>query len=400
MRLSEYAVGAVLGVVLAILMLTTKLTLLSIIGISLTTLSGLATWVYFSMARKTKRLIDSGDYKTNRAEDVTHENRPPPAVLDPGIAYLMDQGFRRLGEEATITAEGNEMGREWMYLSADGEIIANLVPVRAIIGGVMFCFQTIFPDYAWLLTFYPARFPMHEAITLPDFRMKHTDLGLQEALDLHRAELADFRQQHGTPIPVNAIADSIKFADGLRDRHMHLVMRRGVLMSKAGAYVWSAATVIALIGALLSNPAPALAILLYILSISGLCIYVSYIIPMYSQTARLFQLVVVLSWLLIPISMLWPPFILGHMLLLASMLVMFHRMTPASIKAFSEELKTTKTGIDWQVDPSETYVSPGAVPAVAPHEVAQPKAAPPAEEPDPIQWQIAPPDQIIRRRDD
>jgi hypothetical protein len=354
MRLIQHGLVIGVGTVLVILVFTGKLSWLGFAGVLLTLTSTMATWFFLSAAKKTKKAFDQGDYKTNRGVDVTAANREPPPVIHPSILALTDLGFRRLGEEATVSAEGKELGSEWALISSDGQVLAGLVPGRGMPGGLLAGFQTNFPDYASLVTMYPSGFPLGETITLPDFRLRHTRRSLLDAYELHRAELADFAQQHGEPMHIRRLADALAFEPIYRERYMGLTLRRGAQIGALQPYFWGSGVPLFLVGTLLSSVAPALAILIFVLGFSVVCLYLSYMVPAYPRPALWFRLAVVLALALLPLSFMWHPFVLAHIALLSLLLIVLNRYLPAEARALADEIQAGKTDADWQVGPPGT----------------------------------------------
>jgi hypothetical protein len=340
---------AVVIVVLAVVIVKSGLSLLLAMGTILTVAFAMAVWSSLSMARKTEKAVDTGDHKTNRAVDVTPENRVPPMVLRPAILALNDLGFRRLGEEATVAAGGKELACTWVFVSVDAQVVASLVPVRAIWGGLLAGFTTRFPHPAWLITYYPSGFPHAETITRPDLRTRHTRRSLPDAYALHRAELADFARQHGEPSRIHTMADHLAFEPVFRERHMELVLRRGDRLQMLQPYIWGGAAALFLLGTALSSVAPGLAITIFVLGISAILLCFSYLVPVPPRAARLFRLAIVLSLVLLPVSLMWHGFIAVHFLLLALLLAIFARFISADVKAFTAEIQSGKKDVDWQV---------------------------------------------------
>jgi hypothetical protein len=354
MRLIQHGLVIGVGTVLVILLFAGKLSWLGFAGILLTLTATMATWFFLSAAKKTQKAFDQGDYKTNRGVDVTAENREPPPVLHPSILALSDWGFHRLGEEATVSAEGKELGSEWVLISSDERILASLVPGRSLPGGVLAGFQTNFPDYASLVTMYPSGFPLGETITLPDFRLRHTRRSLQDAYEMHRAELANFAQQHGEPLHIRTLADALAFEPIYRERYMGLTLRRGMQINALQPYFWGSGVPLFLVGTLLSSSAPALAIILFVLGFSVVCLYLSYLVPTYPRPALWFRLAVVLALALLPLSFMWHPFVLAHIALLSLLLIALNRYLPAEARALVNEIEAGKTDVNWQVGPPGT----------------------------------------------
>jgi hypothetical protein len=336
-------------IVLGVVIVTSGLSLLLAMGAILTAAFAVGVWSSVSMARKTEKAVDIGDYKTNRAVDVTPENRVPPMVLRPAILTLNDLGFRRLGEEATVTVDGKEIGCEWVFVSVDAQVVASLVPSRGIWGGLLAGFTTRFPHPAWLLTYCPSGFPLAETITRPDLRTRHTRRSLPEAYALHRAELADFARQHGEPLPMHTMADNLALEPVFRERHMALVLRRADRLRMLQPYILGGAAVLFLVGTVLSSVAPGLTITIFVLGISAILLYFSYLIPVPPRAARLSRWTVVLSLVLLPISLVQHEFVVLHLLLLALLLTVLTRRISASATAFTAEIRSGEEGVDWQV---------------------------------------------------
>jgi hypothetical protein len=350
MRLIGKAGPWVVLAVLSTLLRAYNLTWLLGAGVILTTVSTLTMWIMLDVRQRTNVMFDIGDYKTNRSVDVTSENREPPPVLRPGILALNDLGFRRLGEEITVTADGRELGTEWVFVNEDGQILASILPSRTAVGGLRGGFQTIFPDYAYLLTYFPSGFPMGETISLPDFRFRHTRQSLQEAYKLHCNELPDFAQQHVRPVQHHNMADYLAFAPILRQRYTGIILRRGLLVKKLQQYLALGATLLFLIGTLLSNIVPAAAILIFVLGFSSVRLYYSYMTPAPPRAGQLFRVAIALALLLLPLCFVWHGFVLIHNFLLVVLLSIFNRFVPANAKAFAKEIEAGKTDISLQVD--------------------------------------------------
>lgn len=339
-----------LAVVLVVLINTGTLSLLNTAGTILTASLAIVTLTARSVRQKSRKVFDAGDYKTNRSADVTSENRVPPAVLRPGILTLNELGFCRLGEETTVTADGKELGCEWIFISADRQVVAGLLPDRMRVGGFLAGFQTIFPDYAWLLTFYPTGFPRDITITRPDFRFRHNHSSVQDAYNSHRAELSDFAQQHGTPALLPTMADYLAFAPIFRERYMGLILQWPLRLTMLSSHVYSGFTMLFLIGTLLSGIAPALAILIFVLGFSALGLYQSYMVPAHPHAARLYRVAIALALLLLPLCYVWHGVVLAHNLLLALLMSTFHRYIPASARTLTAEIQAGREDINWQIE--------------------------------------------------
>jgi hypothetical protein len=341
------ALGAVLLVFFFTLDLSLNLSVLLVVGMALTISFTLAAGLAFWWIQKVKKMHGGMfDFETHYSVDVTGENRVPPPVLRPGIRALNELGFRSLGEEATFMGNDQELGCTWIFISEDKQIAAELVPVRAQLGGFMVSFSSVFPDYAWLFTLFPSGFPQGETIMLPDLRVRHTQLSLKDAYALHITELADFVQQHGTPIEQHTIADRLALEPIFRERHARMYLRRGNLLFKLQPYIWSGSALLFLIGTLVSGVAPALAVMIFVFGLSAVGLFFSYLIPVHPRAARWFRLGTVLALVLLPLSLMWPPFVAVHLLVLALLLVAFTSYIPAEQKALFDELQSDD--VDWQ----------------------------------------------------
>ncbi len=273
------------------------------IGLVTTITMGVLTLTIYWKINSEKRWVDADGNSTKRALDVTSEQRESPKVIRPGIERLSNLGFRRLGELATVTTEGKEVGCEWVFIDADGEIIVNLAPMWDFSGKVMFGFQTIFPDYARLITCYPSRFPYNDELALPDLRTRHTAQSIEHSYNLHRTELENFRQAHGSPAEINSMADVAALDSGLRKRHWKMITRRLHLINRVTLYLSFGFTLISLFAALVSAVAPALAITIYALEYSTYMMYISFVLPSSPSRARLFRIYIgLLLLLLLPLS--------------------------------------------------------------------------------------------------
>ena len=334
-----------IAAILAILVITADLSLATVGGVVLTVALVLSTLLYFSMNAKSKKVFDRGDAQTNRSVDVSAENRVPPPALGLAIVTLIDLGFRRLGEEATVRADGSELGCEWVFIGADGHTLANLCPVRAMPDGYLSSFQSIYPGADWLLTYYPSGFPMGETITEPGLRMRHTRESLLAAFDLHQRELQNAVQP---PVEIREMADYMAYIPAFRERHLARTLRRGEQIVAFMPYFWAGAALVALLGTALSFAAPRVAAVLFTLGLSGAAFFMSYLIASYPRPVRLYRLGIALLLLLLPLDYLWPIFSLVHLALLAGLLLLFIHFMPREAKALADEIQAGKTDIDWQ----------------------------------------------------
>ncbi len=349
MRLIRLVAGVGVGLFLAILVLSVDLSHLYAAGIIFTIMAVLGTWILFVSWRKTDQALNVKSSRTLQHVDITHENQEPPAVLHPTIQTLHDMGFRRLGEEVALRTDDSELARSWVFVDSDEQVTATLVPLRGMQGGVMAQFQTVFPGPAWLRTIYPSGFPYGETITLPDFWVRNTRRSLVDAHDLHRAEMASFGQQHGEPVRMHTVAETLSYGPIFRERHLERFLRRNLLIPRLSLYFLGGMTVLFIIGTVVSGIVPALAILIFVLGFSALFLFQSFMVPTRPRVDWAYRSMIGLSLLLLPLSFMWHLFVLIHFMLLAILMIVVFSLVSTELKTLTKEIESGQTDINWQV---------------------------------------------------
>jgi hypothetical protein len=155
--------------------------------------------------------------KNRRGQDISHLNLPPIPELAPIVGTLEKIGFQRLGEFEVVMPL-NQVGREWIFTSADYLTCAEAVSTN----NGMILFTSTYRDGAVLETGYP----MGENISTPDFQSHTITSGIQQAYDYHRAQLPVLGIMHGAPLRIENM-DVYMSQDGeYRRRHAPLKFRR------------------------------------------------------------------------------------------------------------------------------------------------------------------------------
>jgi hypothetical protein len=175
-------------------------------------------------------------------------------------------------------------------------------------------------------------------------------LRLLDAYQLHRTELTDFSRTQGSPLEVHTMATYLAFGPLFRERHIDIILRRGLQIQLSQPYFWTGSTILFLIGTLLSGVAPGMAILIFVLGFSTVGFYLTLVVQARPRVALACQVVIVLLLVLLPLDFTHHKLVLLHVGMIGVLLLLFNHYLPANTKAFVEEIKSAETKVDRQVE--------------------------------------------------
>ena len=156
--------------------------------------------------------------RTRRMADAGPLEIPPPAPVALRIAEIMALGFTRIGERF-LQLPATPIRYEWVLGEASGETYVSLVP--STIGGCLVSFYSSFEDSTWVQT----NFPRGAVVQRPTFFATFVATSLQDAINLHRAEVARLVAEHGSPRQIRTMADTLRMDADYRTHHGGVTLR-------------------------------------------------------------------------------------------------------------------------------------------------------------------------------
>jgi hypothetical protein len=333
----------IMALLIMILIRTLDASPLVVVGLFMTVTLTIMAFIMESASAKMSEAVDIGDVTTNQDIDISDQQRPLPAVLNPFVQSLINLGFRRLGEVAVYTVKGRKIGTEWDYVSADGKMVASVVPCVGCVDGAMLQFTSQFVGNAWLLTTYPSGFPKGETINLPDFRFHHVRTSLPDAYQHHRQQMDDFAKTRGAPLTIYVLQDYLATSPIFRKRYGKLTLRRLEFINKYQSTLLGVLALLTLIITLVGSPAPEIALAAIVALFSLYCLLLSWLIPAHPRGSRLLRLGIFLLFGLIPIIFIFPWIVFGHLFCLGTLLLIHQHFIPAELRALAKELDSDES---------------------------------------------------------
>lgn len=333
-----YAFYGVMVLLFAAMLLAASGSLLFLVGLVTTVVLAGATAMMLLAIVRSEGVFDHGDPRTNLDVDVSGEGRRPPDALHEPGEILAGWGFRRLGESATVTAEGKELGVEWTFVSADERVIAAMVPSPTARSGVLAGFTTIFPDYTWAITMFPVVNRLEETINGPGLYLHHVDEDLPATYQHHRELVQALTGAHGQPRTFATLDAYLHTAPVFRERYVMRMLSRGQQISWLQPVVAVSITLLTGIVTIAARGAPEVGLSLIVVFVSILVFFLSSLLPVQPGIATRLRWLVVLMLGLIPLIFVVPEIAVVHLLGLTVIINRQSRYIVPSAKALSDEI--------------------------------------------------------------
>lgn len=146
-------------------------------------------------------------------EDISYERRVVPIIARPLAERIQHLGFLNWGE-TSFSFEGfpTKPIIVWLFLNSEGTTYASLVLEKST---PIVVFTSVFPDYAHLVTVYPKG----SNIGQPHFRCILVTHSVEKAYEVHLSELPMMTDEHGNPLHMSSVADSIEWEAVFSNRY-------------------------------------------------------------------------------------------------------------------------------------------------------------------------------------
>lgn len=146
-------------------------------------------------------------------EDVSYQHRAIPDKARPLAERIQHLGFLNWGE-TSVDYEGFPTNPiiVWLFLNSAGTTHASLVLEKST---PIVVFTSVFPDYAHLETIYPKG----SNIRQEHFRRILVTHSVEKAYEVHLSELPMMTNEHGNPLHMSSVADSIEWEAVFSNRY-------------------------------------------------------------------------------------------------------------------------------------------------------------------------------------
>jgi hypothetical protein len=153
--------------------------------------------------------------KSDWVHDVTKEEFPIPEQHQNTDPQLKELGMQPLAV-LHVKPAFLDAAYEWVYVSQSGTIYVEVV--YTLSASVLLQFMSCFPDDAILIT----RYPQGETVITPNYVSRFARNSIDAALNFHKQQLKEWKEQHGEPLIVKTIDDALQYDEIFRIKYRKL----------------------------------------------------------------------------------------------------------------------------------------------------------------------------------